>query len=188
MNHIIQKPVAGLAAAAAVLGLFAMSGASIADDAKGAASLEARLQVVEDRLAIEQLLMGDYPKALDSSDWKAYAALFTEDGELVQGATVTIGPKAIEELFSRPPTPRPQEGNAAAPSARPILKHIVTDLNLHIDGNTATDTAYWQTIATRDGQTTIAGAGHYVDVLKKVDGQWKFQHREIVNPLRDAAQ
>jgi len=167
-----------------------MSGVLVAGAAQSEGSLEARLQMVEDRLAIEQLLMGDYPKALDSSDWKAYAALFTEDGELVQGTTVTKGPKAIEELFSRPRTPPPaQAGDAtAAPRARPILKHIVTDLNLHIDGNTATDTAYWQTIATRDGTTTIAGAGNYVDVLAKVNGQWKFRHREIVNPSRATAQ
>lgn len=184
MNRAISKSVLGLAAVAAVVGFVAMNGVSIADDASDS-SLEARLRMVEDRLAIEQLLMGDYPKALDSSDWKSYAALFTENGELVQGTTVTTGPGAIEASFSRPRA-TPQEANATA--SRPIMKHIVTDLNLHINGDTATDTAYWQTIATRDGQTTIAGAGHYVDVLRKVDGQWKFQRREIVNPARGAAQ
>ena len=193
MRHItLRNSTSGLVAS--VFGLIAAAGLLVAGNAESKDSLEVRLQKAEDRLAIEQLMMGDYPKALDSRDWKAYAALFTEDGELVQGTTVTTGPKAIEELFSRPRTPRPrpqQAGNAAsdapaAPRTPSITKHIVTDLNLKINGNTATATAYWQTVSTRDGKTTIAGAGHYNDVLKKVNGQWKFKHREIVNPLRDA--
>jgi hypothetical protein len=107
----------------------------------------------------------------------------------VRGDQVTKGPAAIEELFSRPRSRRPQPAPAspAAPAERPSAKHVVTNLNLHIDGNTATDTAYWQTIATREGKTVLAGAGHYVDVLRKVNGVWKFQHREIVNPSRRAA-
>ncbi len=37
---------------------------------------EQRLQRLEDRAAIEQLIFGDYPRALDGRDWKAYAATF----------------------------------------------------------------------------------------------------------------
>jgi hypothetical protein len=172
-------------------GALVLASLSVAAFAKE--SLEQRVQKMEDMLAIKDLLAGAYPKALDSSDWKAYAALFTEDGELKVGASVMKGPKAIEENFSKPRTPRPRPaaegtsaagGAAAAPSApatRPINKHIVTDFNYKIDGDTATGTAYWETVSTRDGKTTIAGAGHYVDVLKKVNGVWKFQFREIAN-------
>jgi hypothetical protein len=163
-------------------------------------SVKERLQKVEDRLAIEHLVVGEYPKALDSANWKDYAATFTEDGELQQGTQITKTRKAIEEQFSRPRTPRPRPadaaggsapaapaaGGAAAPAARPVSKHVVTNLNYTINGDTATGTAYWQTVSTRDGKTTIAGAGHYNDVIKKVNGKWLFQHREIVNPLRDA--
>jgi hypothetical protein len=154
--------------------------------------MEARLQAVEDRQAIEQLMMGDYCLALDRRLWKDYAATFTEDGELVQGKSVTKGRKAIEELMS---TPRPPAAGATPPPPPPpagefgATKHVVTDLNLKLNGDSATATAYWQTIAIRPGgATAIAGVGHYVDVLKKVNGKWLFARREIVNPLRpDAA-
>lgn len=151
--------------------------------------MTARIQELEDRMAIEHLMVGVYPKALDTRDWKTYASLFTEDGELIQGTNVTKGPKAIEEAFSRPRTPRPAAaaGTAAAPPAGPPqTKHIVTNLDIKLAGDRATATGYWQTISTRDGKTTIAGAGHYVDELMRVNGQWKFKKREIVNPARPA--
>lgn len=159
-----------------------------------AGSMEAQLQAVADRQAIEQLMMGDYCLALDRRMWKDYAATFTEDGELVQGTSVTKGRKAIEELMSRPRPPA--AGAAAAPPPPPpptagefgATKHVVTNLNLKLNGDSATATAYWQTIAIRSGGVTaIAGVGHYVDVLKKVNGKWLFARREIVNPLRPEA-
>jgi 3-phenylpropionate/cinnamic acid dioxygenase small subunit len=174
--------------------------------------LEARLQRTEDLMAIEHLMVGIYPKALDTRDWKTYASLFTEDGELIQGTNVIKGPAAIEERFSNPP-PRqrpaaadaapaagqaaaaapatggaaPSGEQAAAPRPRPITKHVVTNLDIKLDGDRATATGYWQTISTRQNGTVVAGAGHYVDELVKVNGEWKFKKREIVNPSRPAA-
>jgi 3-phenylpropionate/cinnamic acid dioxygenase small subunit len=154
---------------------------------KSADSMAMRLQKVEDRQAIEQLLMGDYPRALDSNDWAAYAALFAKDGTLIMngGSTKRTGPAAIQEFFSARPTP------PGAPSASPCLvppgghrsEHVVTNLTLQINGDMATDQAYWQTIVTRDCKSVVAGAGHYEDVLKREDGHWKFFKREIVDDI-----
>jgi len=174
----------------ALAGLLALGfsvGGGAAQAAPATASLEARLQAVEDRQAIEQLMMGDYCIALDRRMWKDYAATFTEDGELVQGRSVTKGRKAIEELMSQPRAAAP---GAPAPPAPPAgefgaTKHVVTNLDLKLNGDTATATAYWQTIAIRPGgATVIAGVGHYIDQLRKVHGKWLFARREIVNPLR----
>ena len=161
------------------------------------ADLAARVQRIEDRQAIEQLIFGEYPLALDSRNWKAYAATFAKEGELVQGDDVTKGREAIEELFSRPRQPRPRPENASSESAdaapaQPelrISKHVISNLKLEFESDDkAIGTAYWQTVSTRGRTTTIAGAGHYNDVLIKEDGEWKFLSREIVNPLRTAAQ
>jgi 3-phenylpropionate/cinnamic acid dioxygenase small subunit len=154
--------------------------------AKGAESAAARLQKVEDRQAIEQLLMGDYPRALDSNNWAAYAALFAKDGTLIMGggATKIQGPAAIQQYFSSRPAPA-----AAAASACPVpagtnrSEHVVTNLTLQLDGDSATDQAYWQTIVTRDCKSVVAGAGHYEDVLKREDGRWKFFKRAIIDDI-----
>ena len=149
-----------------------------------------RMKAIEDRQAIEQLLMGDYPRALDSANWKAYGELFAKDGELIMqgGATKRTGPAAITEFFTKLPAFGGQAA-PAEPSACPVPKgtprtmHVVTNLSLHIDGDTATDQAYWETIATRDCKSVVAGAGHYEDVLKREDGKWRFAKREIFDDL-----
>jgi SnoaL-like domain len=177
------------------LGLAAMTVLSLASigsafgQTKGADSEAASLRRVEDRQAIEQLLMGDYPRALDAFDWKAYAALFTKDGTLIMngGNTKKTGPAAIQEFFSTlrlpaspasaTPSPCP-----AAPGAHRFM-HVVTNLTLQIDGDTATDQAYWETIGTTDCKAVVEGAGHYEDTLKREDGHWRFFSREIFDDL-----
>jgi 3-phenylpropionate/cinnamic acid dioxygenase small subunit len=156
---------------------------------KSAESAAARLQKMEDRQAIEQLLMGDYPRALDSNNWAAYAALFAKDGTLIMngGATKVTGPAAIQEYFSARPTPGAAASAAPSPCPVPAGKnrseHVVTNLTLQLNGDTATDQAYWQTIVTRECKSVVAGAGHYEDVLKREDGQWKFSKREIIDDI-----
>ena len=56
-----------------------------------------------DRQAIEQLLAGDYPHALDTRDFDAYAALFTEDGELALQGNTSKGRAAIKSFVSALP-------------------------------------------------------------------------------------
>src|SRR4051794_14572076 len=112
-----------LAMAGALVGIGALGGSLMLGSANGADSAVARLRQGQGRQAIEQLLMGDYPRALDHADWKAYAALFPPDGELSAGgsATPTKGRAAIEAQFSRPrpapATPPPPSPCPAAPGA-----------------------------------------------------------------------
>lgn len=176
-------------AVVAVLGIVAAATAGSAyGQVKNADSAAARMQKIEDRQAIEQLLMGDYPRALDSNDWAAYASLFAKDGTLIMnGTTKRTGPAAIQELFSsfRPPAPAASEAPSPCPLPAGVHRfmHVVTNLSLQINGDTATDQAYWETITTRDCKSVVAGAGHYEDVLKREDGKWKFFKREIFDEL-----
>ena len=172
--------------------------ASVALSACASVDMEQRLQKLEDRAAIEQVIFGEYPRALDGRDWKAYAATFAREGVLVQGTQETKGPAAIEEQFSRPRTPRAPAASAApaagaAPAAAPreapiASKHVISNFKIiSLTSDRAETTAYWETVSTRSSGTVIAGAGHYNDVLIKEDGKWKFLRREIVNPSRGAA-
>ncbi len=183
----------GLAAVAVLMIATAALIASAFGQSKGENSAADRLRKVEDRQAIEQLLMGDYPRALDATDWKAYAALFTKDGTLIMngGNTKKTGPAAIQEFFStQPARPAP-----ATPSPCPVapgvnrFMHVVTNLTLQIEGDAATDQAYWETIGTTDCKSVVLGAGHYEDTLKREEGNWRFFRREIFDdiPPRAAA-
>jgi 3-phenylpropionate/cinnamic acid dioxygenase small subunit len=177
----------------------AVMAASVALSACASVGMEQRLQKLEDRVAIEQVIFGEYPRALDGRDWKAYAATFAREGVLVQGTTETKGPEAIEAYFSRPRPPRTPPAGAAAPAAGaapavpasttpPSSKHVISNLKIiSLTADRAETTAYWETVSTRSTGTVIAGAGHYNDTLIKEDGKWKFLRREIVNPARGAA-
>src|ERR1700722_7179993 len=172
---------------AAVLILCLASGAFGQGKKDGA---RARVKMIEDRQEIEQLLMGDYPRALDSANWTLYGSFFAKDGELIMqgGATKRTGPAAITEFFTKLPAAGGQAkpttpSSCPVPTGTPRTMHVVTNLSLHIDGDMATDQAYWETIAPRDCKSVVAGAGHYEDVLKREDGKWKFAKREIFDDL-----
>src|SRR5512134_3679204 len=91
-----------------------------------------------DRQAIEQLLAGDYPHALDSRDFDAYAGLFTEDGELTLQGNTARGRAAIKAFV-------------AALPAEPRVIHPITNLSYQISGDTATGGAYWQDVGLVNG-------------------------------------
>jgi 3-phenylpropionate/cinnamic acid dioxygenase small subunit len=169
----------------------AVMAAAVTLSACASIDMEQRLQKLEDRAAIEQLIFGEYPRALDGRDWKAYAATFAREGVLVQGIQETKGPAAIEEQFSRPRTPPAGAAPAAgaAPREAPIAsKHVISNFKMiSLTPDRAETTAYWETVSTRSSGTVIAGAGHYNDTLIKEGGQWKFLRREIVSPSRSAA-
>ena len=165
--------------------IFSLAASGVFGQSKDADSTAARLRKIEDRQAIEQLLMGDYPRALDASDWTAYAALFTKDGVLIMdgGKTKVQGPEAIKSyLASRQLSPIPADSPCPpAPGRRNA--HVVNNLTLQLDGDTATGQAYWQTIGTRECKAVILGAGYSEDIYKREDGRWKFSQRAIFNQI-----
>jgi ketosteroid isomerase-like protein len=120
-----------------------------------------------DRQAIEQLLAGDYPHALDTRNFDAYAALFTEDGELTLQGNTAKGRAAIKEFVGALP-------------AEPRVVHPINNLSYTIDGDTAKGGAYWQDVGLVNGAPGILIAGRYEDTLRKVDGAWRIATRNIV--------
>ena len=120
-----------------------------------------------DQQAIAQLIAGTYPNALDTANFDAYAALYTEDGELsLQGNTVK-GRAAIKAFV-------------AALPAEPRVIHPITNVSYTVNGDTATGGAYWQDVGLVNGAPGVVIAGRYEDTLRKVNGQWQIAKRGIV--------
>lgn len=148
--------------------------------------LAARLQALEDRAAVEQLITSRYSTALDTRDWQAFGALFTADAEFKLLAT-QFPPKeyrgraAIEKALSTPPPDVPAGGGP--PGGMPTsMKHVITNPHVQLDGDRATATSYWMEVAIgKDEKPLVMATGYYRDVLKRDNGQWKFQSREIFN-------
>jgi len=154
----------------------------------GADTLEARLTAIEDHQAITDLVVGAYPRALDEQRLNDYGALFTPDGEMIVGDVVVKTPAAIVKFLSTPGVFDRQQPAGALKAPTPLPKpheipHLISDPYYKIEGNTATGGAYWTEVRVVNGQTQVIGTGHYEDVLRKVNGQWKFAKRKIVRDV-----
>ena len=124
----------------------------------------------EDRLDILELC-ARYNHAFDSADPEAFAATFTEDG--VFGSI-----KGTEAL--RAFVPRRWERARVEDGAR-VIRHWNTSHVIEGDGDTARHSSYVLVLDIRgDDPSTISMMGIYEDILKKVNGAWKFVHREFI--------
>jgi SnoaL-like domain len=168
------------------MSLGTMSGCTGQDD-KQVADLAARVTTLEDQLAIQKVVMGEYPHAMDQRRIKDYSQLWAEDGIFVIPSLATLhGPKAIFQLMSNPNAfaepsksgdpPRPEPRNYQVP-------HMIGSLAYEVKGDTATGIAYWTETTLVDGKPAVVGAGHYEDKLRKVNGQWKFAQRTVVRDV-----
>ena len=126
-----------------------------------------RIDALLDRQAIDQLVAGDYPHALDHKDWKTYASYYTEDAELLLGDQTAKGRQGIIDFLS------------ALPADEKVI-HVISNSSYVIKGDSATGGAYWQDIGMADTRQGVVAAGHYEDTLRKEAGAWRFAKRAIV--------
>lgn len=136
----------------------------------------------DDRALIEDL-QARYLFAFDFGDAEGYAGTFTTDGVLNFGWGDVIGREAIaafivdgreSTLAARANTP---EGERPS-----IGRHIISNIVISIDGDTAHGVAYWTHMTSgSDGRGTVDFFGHYEDDMVKVDGEWLFSRRHVYN-------
>ena len=159
---------AGLMAGAA-LALLPRSLLMARSEAAQPSSLAARVQELEDHLAIERLLM-QYGVALDSRDFATYSQLFAREGTWSGSIGTFKGPAAIKtamEKAFKSDTPGPNG-----------TFHLLTNPIIKVQGDHATALSKWtfcRTVA--GGAPTIALAGAYEDTFVREEGEWKFLSR-----------
>ena len=162
---------AGLAGYAGVL--------HVAASAERKASLEQRLRVLEDEEEIRQLY-ARYMYYLDHRDMVKYSELFTEDGVVLADQGKWEGRAAMQKMFEPRP---PVDGQPPRPVVEPMV-HMVTDIVLHVDGDTARGWGkYFAFFPVKQGvrdRAVVSGIGGYNDWLVRVQGVWKFKKREIL--------
>jgi ketosteroid isomerase-like protein len=139
----------------------------------------------EDRAEIQDL-EGRYMFAMDWKDADAYAATFTEDGELDSAAATAKGRPAIR-AFIRREIDRAAQRAADDKSGKrpPHMRHNITNLVLEVHGDHAISKAYWTEFDNNgdDRKPVVGSFGHYEDVLVKQNGHWLFARRHIFNEM-----
>ncbi|HUG73882.1 MAG TPA: nuclear transport factor 2 family protein, partial [Steroidobacteraceae bacterium] len=85
------------------------------------------------------------------------------------------GPAQIRELLEK------NFGGANTRGPRPGSSHLLTNVRIEVNGNTATSFCRWTLLSPlENGRQEVVGKGHYQDKLVREDGRWKFSERSIV--------
>ena len=169
MRHIL-----GMLAVAALAGSLTGCSGDAGKTADTKASAEQQLSQLEDREAIRQLLL-DYGHTIDTRDFAGFAALFADDAVYVGGGPSgeTHGPAAIragmEKTFAANPS------GVSGPNM-----HLFFNETIQLDGDKATGVSKGVfTVQNADKRPDMLIFATYHDTYVRVNGQWKFERREV---------
>jgi hypothetical protein len=163
--------------AAALLSGIALLGSIPADSAEKKETVEARLQRIEDREAIRQLLM-DYGCFLDQRDFVAFSKLFAEkEGEWIGGLGRAKGSQAIYKLMKNSIGENTQK--TGAPNY-----HLFTNEAIQVEGDQAKALTKWMFVVQGESaRPQPVYLGHYEDTMIREDGRWKFLRRMVYGDI-----
>jgi ketosteroid isomerase-like protein len=146
-----------------------------------APSEAARLQRLEDQLAIERILV-EYGARLDARDYAGYAALFSREGTWQNGATVRRGRAEIEALLAG------LFGDLPGGYVNRDDYHLISNPQVDVAGDRATARSrHLLVMRGENGSPRPALAGVYEDEFVREDGEWKILRR-VDNPLMPTAE
>jgi len=148
------------------------------------ATLEARVQVLEDEKAILRTML-QYAHAEDQVDPESFMDCFTEDGvwwSTVDGPWAGTGGSRHE---GREELGRWHASSHAAGRARPGPhgkgKHYLVGPDIRVDGDRATAESYHLSVTASADGPKMGTMGRYLDVFVRCpDGRWRMTHRQLV--------
>jgi 3-phenylpropionate/cinnamic acid dioxygenase small subunit len=138
-------------------------------------SAEARMQAIEDRMAIERLLVA-YGRTLDNRDFAAYSHLFAANGEWKGALGSYKGPAAIQTAMEKIFT------DAAADIPKGKNFHVMSNFVIDVQGDRATASSMFIFYKMDKSEPQPAVAGRYEDILIRENGVWRFLQRTALPP------
>ena len=118
-----------------------------------------------------------YATSLDAGDVEAVVDCFTVDASLSSPVLgVFRGHEGIRDFAERTACLKREEGVQ--------FRHVVSNLVVDVTGDTARATCYLLDFRTRDGKTQLLSPGEYSCTLRKTDGRWRFERRDVAMDQR----
>ena len=126
----------------------------------------------DDRLDVRSVV-ARIAHASDTGTVHDYVALVTDDvvWEL-PGAPPTTGLAAMTAGVEAR-----RASGASGPGSN--TRHAVSTVDVQIDGDVATSSAFFEFLTHTDTQPQVAAVGMYVDTLHRTEAGWKVAHRVV---------
>ena len=125
---------------------------------------------IEEKDAIREAI-AEYCFRLDGARYDDMAALFTEDGTWDTAFGTATGRAAIAGLA--------REIRVRAGDNRPRAVHLVTNIVITLDGESAEVRSNWTVVQNSPEGPKIGSGGAYADQMAKQGGRWLFRYRKI---------
>lgn len=131
-------------------------------------TLEERVQVLEDREEIRQLI-ANYCRGVDGRDEDLFMSIWTDDARYLIGGQFGdhVGLEEIRGIL---------HGLWATFTE---MHHYATNVVIEVDGDNARSFVNADVTGTDTKDRALMFAASYVDRLRRVDGKWKFAERDI---------
>ena len=148
-----------------------------AQSPRGADSLAARVQALEDREAI-RTLWAEYGRTLDARDFVAFSQLFARDAEFVGGGPPARGPAAIGAFLEK-------AIGTNYPSSKGRNFHLYFNESIELNGDTGSAISKGGFVMTNADNTKadFLLLATYRDQFVREDGKWKFKRREVIGEI-----
>jgi|UPI000037F13E ketosteroid isomerase-like protein len=130
---------------------------------------------LEDKDKIHDLL-SSFCDNMDLQRFDEFAALFTEDGVFYADDVGQPKGRAAIRAFAEGILPVEGEG--------PKRKHIMTNVFVNVDGDTARSNSTFIMVRESASEIVIAAAGRYEDELARDNGVWRFKTRRLIIDFR----
>ena len=114
-----------------------------------------------------QDVLNDYARACDTRDFDKLAQLVTDDVEIEREDGVHRGKEAFLRVYHQ------LLGDPEVWS-----KHLIVNVDVRVDGDSAEVASYFQAPMDKDGQGTIV-FGEYADRFRRIDGRWWLSRKGI---------
>jgi ketosteroid isomerase-like protein len=171
-ERAIMKSIQKIALACLATGIAATFAA--AADSATPSGMTTRIQQIEDRAAIERVLL-DYGRTLDTRDFAGYSHLFAEIGEWKGALGSFRGPAAIqtamEKIFAN-----------AADIPKGSNFHVMSNFIIDVQGDRATASSTFIFYKMDKSRPDATVAGRYEDVFIREKGVWRFLLRTALPP------
>lgn len=134
---------------------------------------EATLQMVLDRMAIEEVFVRYY-SGLGSGDPDGFGGFFAEEAELDVNGIVCRSKQEIGKLY--------RDVAEDKPNLTGQFRMILSNLFIEVDGDTASAQMLWtQTLNdTLKGPPRLIEQGREYDLLVRQNGRWKIKKRVVI--------